>query len=186
MATSAPPGQWQFSGDLPEVEVRIGAIFWLCRFANSPYKNLARRAATGLAETAGMGARATDDNLIPRWALACQIAFDESEGEDNPVSPSLAVWTGREKDDPDYKLSSARERGDCIPAAEGRALWTCALSKWRGGKKDLSGDMMSFFNETRWIEWQETERRLTGRSDAGTDDSDASQGADPPDEKDVP
>ncbi|QDG51467.1 hypothetical protein FIV42_12140 [Persicimonas caeni] len=146
-----------------EASFRIGATFVLCRIVNSPDDRVARAAAVEVAETATVGARATDENLLRRWRESCGLAFQVGQGDEDAEAgeadeageaewaPALAVWNGQKDQPPNYALAWARERGDCPD--DGRPAWACGLDLWQGAGQELDMALMNYFTETRYIEW---------------------------------
>jgi hypothetical protein len=146
---------WARPDDISELDVRLGAIFWMCRFTHAPNERLARVAAEGLSDVGNMAVRAGDDNLVPRWRQACQLAFQDGGSEKEPRAPVLAVWSGNEGEAPVYTLAEARERGDCV-APDDAPLWMCGPAAWKGQTQGkLQRELMDFFTKTRWIEWRD-------------------------------
>jgi hypothetical protein len=147
---------WERSEAVSSIDVRVGAVFWMCRLTHSPRTKLAWTASVGLSDVGSLAVRAGDDKLIPRWRQACQLAFRTGGTEDEPDAPALAVWSGDEKDDPLYSLDDTRARGHCAPPTDSAPLWMCGVEAWRGpGEEPLKTELMDFFTETRWIEWRD-------------------------------
>ena len=137
-----------------DTRLRKAALFLLCRFVNSPDTEVAQQAAMQLADAASVAARATNENLVRRWRATCQLAFREEDDESDSGAAALAVWTGKADDPPDYSLQSAIERGDCPPASS-RPAWECGVKLWQAKEPELDLALMSFFTETRYIEWED-------------------------------
>lgn len=156
MARQGQPEAWRVldTKALPgyDIDLRLGAILTLCRFVNSPDRQVARRAAEQLAEAAGIGARGADQNLHNRWVAACRQAFRATEPPEEPAAPALAVWTGEEGMRPNYALGAAIERGAC-PSWDDRPAWYCGVALWRGDPDDFGASLLDYFIETRYMEW---------------------------------
>ncbi len=155
LAQKGQPDEWRVENkaiDDFETVFRVGATFVLCRIVHSPDDPVARQAAVEVAETATVGARASDENLLSRWRESCGLAFRAGEGEQADSAPALAVWNGEEGEPPDYTLAWAQDRGDC-PQSEDRPAWYCGAKLWQGGEQELDLALMHYFTETRYIEW---------------------------------
>lgn len=149
LASVGQPPDWRIveTEELPDydVDLRIGATFYLCRILNSPNDDVGERAARALSEAAGVSPRAVDDGLRRRWLQACELAF-QSDGEN---AESLAVWNGDNNSAPRYELQHAIERGHC-EVRDDHPDWYCASLKWQGGQPE---DLRDFFVETRHLDW---------------------------------
>lgn len=160
LAESGQPPDWRTRDEAIsgyDDHLRVGAIFSLCRFVQSPDVELAERASRHLTESAGFIARAVDAKRHPRWLRACQLAFCEADGcekkrESDPSAPALAVWSGKPDDSPVYALQSTVERGDC-PEEPSRPIWYCGFRKWNGSEP---GDLTDFYVATHEMEWRDS------------------------------
>lgn len=158
LAESGQPPDWRTRDEEVsgyDEHLRMGAIFFLCRFVQSPDVDLAERASRHLTEVAGFIARAVDEKRHPRWLRACQLAFCEADdceekGGSDPNAPALAVWSGEPDDPPVYALRSTVERGDC-PDEKSRPIWYCGARKWNGSEP---GDLTDFYVATHEMEWR--------------------------------
>ncbi|MFB6372651.1 MAG: hypothetical protein ABEN55_05975 [Bradymonadaceae bacterium] len=153
-AEGQPPG-WQIAETdaLPdyEADLRIGAIFYLCRFVNSPDDGVAQRASKALSRAADYGVRAGDATRRPRWLAACRRAFGTRTDDGTWRAPALAVWTGEPEDAPRYPLRHAIERGDC-KVRDGHPRWYCGSAKWNGS---TAAQLTDFYVETSGMEWED-------------------------------
>lgn len=136
--------------ELPDynVDVRLAAIFSLCRFVNTSDEALAFAAAEELTKTARFGARAYDKKVLVRWYEGCRAAFGFARDEPGPL---LAVWDGNIEDKPDYRLSTEVSEGHC-ELREGYPVWHCGSRRWTG-KGEIDTALQDFFVKTAWVEW---------------------------------
>jgi hypothetical protein len=154
LARSGQPADWRIdeTDELPDydLDLRLGAIFYLCRFVNTPNDAVANRAARQLSRAAEVGVRAVDKTLVPRWRRACRLAFGtEDEEAETWRAPALGVWNGEPDAPPHYDVASAIERGDCR-RRDGHPFWYCGALKWNAGRP---AQLVDFFVETRSAEW---------------------------------
>ena len=154
LALSGQPSEWHIdqTAELPDydLDLRLGAIFYLCRFVNTPNDAVANTAARQLSGAAEVGVRAVDETLVPRWRRACRLAFGtRNDEEERWRAPALGVWNGRPDSPPDYDVTSAIERGDCR-RREGHPFWYCGALKWNASRP---AELVDFFVETRSAEW---------------------------------
>ncbi|MGM0555851.1 MAG: hypothetical protein ACQEVA_05695 [Myxococcota bacterium] len=146
---------WDRPKNISARDVQLGTVFWMCRLVHAPDEELAWAAASGLSDVGSMAVRAGDENLVPRWRQACQLAFQDGGTDRAPRAPALAVWSGTEGEPPAYTLREARQRGDCV-APDDAPPWMCGPAAWRGsGESDLQTELMDFFTKTRWLEWRD-------------------------------
>ena len=156
LAKQGTLGGWKRPSTIEERDVRLGAIFWMCRLVQSPDERLAWSAAEGLSDVVNLAVRAGDDKLVPRWREACRLAFRTGGSPKDPLAPGLAVWSGNEGAAPDYSLSSAADRGACETSAPENPEWMCGIEMWRGDEgATMQSALMDYFTDTRWVEWQE-------------------------------
>ena len=152
-AEGQPPG-WRIveTDALPDydTDLRLGAIFYLCRFVNSPDTPIAERASKALSRAADYGVRAGDRTRRPRWLAACRHAFGTTE-DGAWAAPALAVWTGDRADPPRYALTHAVDRGDC-EVRDGHPRWYCGSAKFNGS---TPGELTDFYVETSGMEWED-------------------------------
>ncbi len=140
-----------------DTDLRLAAIFYLCRFVQSPTDSVATAAAGALSEVAGYGVRAGDEKMRRRWLSACRMAFGDkadetSEEAGEPAAgsvPALAVWSGEEDESPQYALQATIDRGDCRVRPD-HPRWYCGSAKFRGTSPD---ELTDYFVETRHLEW---------------------------------
>ncbi len=153
-----PHATWSIkeTANLPDYDVdfRQAAVLYLCRFVQSPDKDLARVAAFELGKTALFGARGFDDKLRRRWIKTCQLAFQKSDAANDPALQILAVWDGNEASEPEYALAQDVERGVC-EVQEDYPMWYCGTRLWNGEGKALDMALQDFFVETRYIETED-------------------------------
>lgn len=145
-----------------DYDLRLGAIFNLCRFIQSPDEAVAHAAADALAEASDRS-RTASDTYLPRWRETCKIAFGGKRPNLEVVSapeiaenhvPQLAIWTGRDEDPPQYTLASAVRRGDCR-VSPGEPVWYCGSKLWKGEETDIIDALITFYLDTRYFEWVE-------------------------------
>ncbi len=148
-------------------DMRIAALFALCRATNSPDEAMAKVAAAKLSFAIGMVSRvgATD---LPRWRETCQIAFgrprrDIPEGADadgvrtvvppqgDPIR-ALAVWSGVAGEAPRYDFRAVIDAGLCV-LPQGRPDWACAAPLWQPKGESMFEELRDLFVETRYIAW---------------------------------
>lgn len=158
LATQGQPPGWRIeeTDTLPDydTDLRIGAIFYLCRMVNSPTDSVARQSAEALSHVADYGVRAGDDNLRDRWLAACRHAFDISPDDPEPSAPALAVWNGNPDDPPRYALRSTIDRGDCRVRPD-HPRWYCGSAKYDATSP---AELTDFFVDTRHMNWDDPPR----------------------------
>ena len=173
LARNGQPHNWRVTEttELPDYDVdfRQGVVGYLCRMVHtptpkeregreSPFDAVAERASHHLGKVGLVGARAYEEKLLMRWREACRLAFGGHggfrDGEERVSVPLLAVWDGNLESVPDYRLTSARELGTCVPKP-GYPLWSCLSGIWKGEGKTLDRAVAHFFIETRYMEWDE-------------------------------
>ena len=161
LAHDGQPIEWRIDETtaLPDydADLRLGAIFYLCRFVNSPTRAVARQAAKALSHSADIGVRAVDENLRPRWLQACRSAFGSTPDEGQPSAQFLAVWNGDPDDPPRYALENTIDRGDCR-LRRNHPVWYCGAAAWNGHDP---AKLVDFFVETRELEWDDAQRVRT-------------------------
>lgn len=146
-----------------DYDLRIGAIFMMCRMVNAPDTQVASDAARALSSTARMASTITPLQL-ERWRTACLIAFGGNRPDLEVVSlpdikenhvPALSVWSGQEGQPPRYELADVIARGDCpAPGAE-QPRWICGSVLWKGTQTDISAALDEAFTDTRYLEWMD-------------------------------
>ena len=134
-----------------DADFRLGAVLYLCRFAQSSNQGTAEQAARALSEAANVSLRAVQEKLIERWQLACRKAFRANDDSDNPRAPLLDTQSGEDADTPNYSLQSVIEAGSCQVDPD-KPRWYCASRQWRGYDADKLED---FFVETGHLKWDD-------------------------------
>lgn len=154
LAAEGQPPNWRITETdaLPDydADLRIGAVFYLCRFVNSPADRVAEEASEALSRAAGYGVRAGDRTRRPRWLVACRRAFGDETDDGDWRAPVLAVWTGDPEDPPRYALKHTIDRGDCR-VRDGHPRWYCGAEKWNATDPEALSD---FYVQTSDMEWE--------------------------------
>ncbi len=174
MARNGQPMNWKVAetDELPDYDVdfRQAAVGYLCRMTNTPtpaeregiatdWDDIPALAAEQLRKVGLVGARAYEPKLLFRWRETCRIGFGGrggyQEGEEYIPVPLLAVWDGEVANDPDFRLSTAIDLGNC-ELREGYPRWYCLSDRWREEGRTLDRAVAHFFIETRYMEWDDS------------------------------
>ncbi len=170
VALMGQPRQWSIERTAKikryDYESRIGAVFMLCRLAQSPEPELQEKATQMLGHASKMGARTPTADKIARWREGCQLAFGKPLPNldivelpliSSEMMETLEVWSGEEGDAPRHGLEYVFSTGACV-SREGEPMWRCGVSDWKGEESDTSDALRRLYVHTRYIEWDEWEQ----------------------------
>lgn len=145
-----------------DYDLRLGAVFQLCRFTMSTREPVAREAATQLAALIRTN-KLIDDLKLARFRESCRIAFGGNHPDLEVVSlpevkenhvPQLAVVSGSRENTPRYALQDLVARGHCAPSSE-LPLWYCGATLWKQEQTDISRAFLEAYVETRYMQWND-------------------------------
>lgn len=144
--------------ELPDynVDFRLGALFLLCRFINSPDEEIREYAVEGFGRVAEVAGRPTSPHMQYRWRKSCRHAFGDAE--DPPARlPMLGVVSlDGDEETVDYGMQTLIDAGYC-EAEPGVPLWYCGAQHWTGGGEAIRRVLGNYFALTSYIEWYEIE-----------------------------
>lgn len=161
LARRGQPEPWKIleTEELPDydVDLRLGALFGLCRLMHHPDDEISIEVARSLSKVAGYSFSATMPHMNYRWRSTCRLAFG------NPEDPSRRVELLHVAHDDEQGqqvlelgLRGAVERGHCVEE-EGLPRWFCGARRWTGGNRTLRNVMGDYFALTSHANWYEIE-----------------------------
>ncbi|TXD34116.1 hypothetical protein FRC96_14535 [Lujinxingia vulgaris] len=172
LAEYGQPPAWRVveAEGLPDydVDLRLGALFSMCRMMNSPDARVRDDVAQRLATIARVGLRPTDAYVHYRWLKTCRIMFGDRQEYDERAFPYLGVIDAQRQMQPRYAYTELAELGLC-EEQEGMPLWLCGARRWTGGRRAMPDVLADDFVVSRYVEWlelDEVEAAVDEASDA--------------------
>lgn len=163
LALRGQPASWVVleTEKLPDydADLRLGAIYYLCRMANSPDEVVERGARLQLGRVAEFGGRPTNPHMTYRWRRTCRAAFGDAEDpyHATPVLGVLVATEDGEEPEIDYGMGALVAAGIC-KEEEGYPLWYCGAERWTGKRGESAKRVLAtHFAESGYVEWQELE-----------------------------
>lgn len=172
LAEYGQPPAWRVveAEGLPDydVDLRLGALFSMCRMMNSPDARVRDDVAQRLATIARVGLRPTDAYVHYRWLKTCRIMFGDRQEYDERAFPYLGVIDAQRQMQPRYAYTELAELGLCEEQV-GMPLWLCGARRWTGGRRAMPDVLADDFVVSRYVEWlelDEVEAAVDEASDA--------------------
>ncbi|RDV36658.1 hypothetical protein DV096_18110 [Bradymonadaceae bacterium TMQ3] len=158
LAEYGQPAAWRVveAEGLPDydVDLRLGALFSMCRMMNSPDARVRDDVAQRLARIARVGLRPTDAYVHYRWLKTCRIMFGDRQEYDERAFAYLGVIDVQRQMQPRYAYSELAELEMCEPQDE-MPLWLCGARRWTGGRRAMADVLADDFVVSRYVEWLE-------------------------------